>query len=145
MENNKGLIRFVEMSVLHYGCTYNLYDVVYKDDHTPVTIHCPYHGEVRVTPEEYFKGPFGCPVCNSMKDMTKEEFIKRAKSIRGNGYDYEHIEWHGIKEPIWIKCKKHKITFFVHPLDFLYRSECPKCKHSEEHKAAKLKKEIDEI
>ena len=42
-----------------------------------------------------------------MKKLTTEEFIKRAKEIHGDKYDYSLVEYKGIYEKVKIICPIH--------------------------------------
>lgn len=66
----------------------------------------------------------GCPKCG--KTLTTEEFIKRAKLVHRNRYDYSKSVYTKMKEHITIRCKIHG--------DFVSKAEvhlrgfnCPKC------------------
>ena len=57
--------------------------------------------------------------------MKKEEFIKRAKEIHGDKYDYTLVDYKNNKTKVKIICKIHGI-FEVRP-DNHYHTNCPKC------------------
>ena len=50
-----------------------------------------------------------------MKRLTNNEFIKRAKEVHGNKYDYSKVKYVNAKTKICIVCKEHG--------DFLANSE----------------------
>ena len=63
------------------------------------------------------------------KKLTKEEFIKRAKLIHGNKYDYSLVNYIDSKSPVKIICPFHGI-FEQKPNNHLNKHNCPKCKSS---------------
>jgi hypothetical protein len=65
--------------------------------------------------------------------LTNEEFIRRAKDVYGDRYDYSHVEYIGSKYKVKIKCKDHGI-FYQAPADHLSGHGCLKCFHQTRHK-----------
>lgn len=53
---------------------------------TPITIVCDTHGEFVQTPKIHIRG-VGCPKCKG-RHRTKEDWIKIAKKVHGDKYDY---------------------------------------------------------
>ena len=60
------------------------------------------------------------------RTSTTEEFIKKAKSIHGNKYDYSDVNYINNKTKINILCKIHRY-FMQTPHGHLYGNKCPKC------------------
>lgn len=58
--------------------------------------------------------------------MTKEDFIKKAKSIHGNKYDYEKVVYKNSKTKVIIICHKHG-EFQQTPNDHQIGRGCKKC------------------
>ena len=58
--------------------------------------------------------------------MTTEEFIKKAKEIHGNKYDYSKAEYNGSKTKLCIVCKEHG-EFWQSPEIHLKGSGCKEC------------------
>lgn len=66
-----------------------------------------------------------------MIKLTKDEFIKRAKIIYGDKYDYSLFEYKGNKNASIIKCKEHGI-FKKSSYKHINKKEgCPYCKKKE--------------
>jgi len=61
-----------------------------------------------------------------MKRLTPHEFIKKAKSIHGDRYDYSRIKYVYATEKVSITCKEHGL-FLQSPLNHLKGQGCPKC------------------
>ena len=61
------------------------------------------------------------------KKKTKEEFIKDARDVHGDKYDYSKVEYIGSKIKVCIICPKHG-EFWQKPNCHLSGRGCPKCK-----------------
>ena len=60
--------------------------------------------------------------------LTTEEFIKKAKSIHGDKFDYVNSTYINAKTKIEIKCKKHSNIFFQNSNNhFLSKFPCKEC------------------
>jgi Zn ribbon nucleic-acid-binding protein len=118
--------KFIEKAKLKHGDKY-LYDKVnYVNTAEPVIITCPTHGDFKQIPNGHLNGN-GCKLCKyeSFRD-TKEEFIKKAKNIHGDLYDYSKIDYKNNYTNIDIICKEHGV-FSQRPSDHLASRGCPRC------------------
>ncbi|MBQ5971356.1 MAG: hypothetical protein IJL45_02985 [Prevotella sp.] len=61
-----------------------------------------------------------------MAKLTTEEFIKRAREVHGDRYDYSKVEYVNSKEKVTIICPEHG-EFPQTPQKHLYGQGCPKC------------------
>ena len=61
-----------------------------------------------------------------MKTLTTEEFIKKAKEIHDDKYDYSLVDYKNAKTKIKIICPKHGV-FEQQPRAHLNKQGCPKC------------------
>ena len=107
---------------------HNKYDyskVEIKGANNKVCIICPEHGEFWQKAIYHYRG-YGCPVCGGNLRLTTEEFIKKAKEIHGNEYDYSKAECKGNKEKVCIICSKHG-EFWQSPNNHLRGARCPGC------------------
>lgn len=81
--------------------------------------------EWETTPSKIQNGQ-GCSYCN-VGVKTTEDFIKRAKEIHGDRYDYSKAVYRGNTTPITIICPEHG-EFEVSPTTFFNRiNPCKKC------------------
>lgn len=116
-----------------HGDKYDYSKVKYSNSQTKVCIICPEHGEFWQKAASHLKGS-GCPKCAKSKQgpkrKTTEEFIKRAKEIHGDKYDYSKTTYIKSKEKLTIICKKHG-EFQQLPEIHLRGCGCPKCKSSQ--------------
>lgn len=58
--------------------------------------------------------------------LTTEEFIKRAREVHGDKYDYSQVEYVDSKTKVCIICKEHG-EFWQRPSDHRHGKECPFC------------------
>jgi predicted nucleic acid-binding Zn-ribbon protein len=61
-----------------------------------------------------------------MKKISTEEFIKRAKKIHGDKYDYSKTEYINRRTKVCIICTKHG-EFWQGPYEHITGQNCPKC------------------
>jgi glutaredoxin len=74
-------------------------------------------------------GGNGCPTCNiDSQRYTTKEFIKLAKAVHGERYDYSKVNYFNAKNKVEIVCKKHG-PFWLLPLNHIqgHRSGCKEC------------------
>ena len=64
-----------------------------------------------------------------MRKLTTSEFIKRAKKVHGNKYDYSKVEYNGTHTEVEIVCNLHG-PFFKTPHTFLAGYGCYFCSYS---------------
>ena len=113
-----------------HGNKYDYSNVEYLDSLTPVEIICPEHGLFLQKPASHLAG-HGCPSCAAkrislLKSKSQEQFIKEAKEIHGDRYDYSLVEYSGSNQKITIICRKHG-TFEQAANGHLQGYGCPKC------------------
>ena len=128
---------FIERAKKVHGDKYDYSKVKYENTETKVCIICPKHGEFWQTPHHHLNG-IGCPYCGAKKYDTKE-FIRRAKEIHGDKYDYSKTNFIGKKYKVIITCPIHG-DFEQLPLNHLKGSGCPECgRHFGKQEKAVLK------
>ena len=132
---------FIERAKKIHGNKYDYSKVKYIDYETPVTIICPIHGEFQQSPNSHLHS-YGCPKCghkniNADRKLTTEEFIKKAKEVHGDKYDYSKVEYKNNKTPVTIICPIHG-EFKQRPANHLSGNGCKKCAVEE----SRLSKEI---
>lgn len=126
---------FIEKARAIHGDKYDYSKAEYVDTCTDVVIVCPIHGEFPQKPVDHTSRKRGCPQCGveksaEAKRKTAEEFIKEAKAIHGDYYDYSKVEYRGTKQYVKIICKRCGCTFPQKPEVHLgNKSGCPDCNH----------------
>ena len=63
------------------------------------------------------------------RKLTQEEFIKRAREVHGDKYDYSKVEYVNANSKVCIICSEHG-EFWQKPASHLLGCGCPYCKNS---------------
>ena len=121
-----------KVTEIHKG-KYDYSKVDYKGSTKKVTIICPIHGEFQQTPMLHIQG-CGCPKCGKIKSaaaqkQTVDEWIKKARQIHGDKYDYSKVDYKGWDEKVCIICPEHG-EFWQNPTSHIAKHQkrgCPKC------------------
>lgn len=92
---------------------------------TPVTIICPEHGEFLQKPTLHLCGN-GCKECSGNVRLTTERFIRKAKELYGDKYDYSKAEYKGSNTKLCIICPEHG-EFWQTPSGHMLGQGCPIC------------------
>ena len=130
-DNSMTLEEFIDKANKLHNNKYTYENTVYVNNRTPVVITCKEHGDFLQTPYTHLE-PCGCPVCAAEKRgidrrMTLVEFIKRAKKVHGDKYDYSKVVYINNSTKIEIICKKHG-SFFQTPAAHIFnKNKCYKC------------------
>lgn len=95
---------------VHEG-KYDYSKVYYTNTYTKVCITCPEHGDFLQIPKDHLKG-HGCVHCShipSSEDLLNKQdaFIKKARMVHGERYDYSRVSYKGAQEKVCIICPKH--------------------------------------
>ena len=132
---------FIEKAKKVHGDKYDYSKVDYLGINEPVTIICSKHGEFSQKPFNHLNG-CGCQECGKEKiwdkrgRITTEEFIKNAKLVHGNKYDYSKAVYKNNREKVCIICHKKRRDgtehgeFWQKPNDHLCGKGCPNCRNS---------------
>ena len=131
--NNKEKIlfeNFFNKAQLLHDNKYDYSKVEYKNAHTKICIICPDQGEFWQTPHDHLKGCV-CPKCSINKRVKKrtyttEQFIKEAKKVHGDKYDYSKVKYIDSQTKVCILCYKHG-EFWQIATDHIQGCNCPKC------------------
>jgi hypothetical protein len=124
--------QFIEKSRRIHGDLYDYSQTKYTGVHNKVTIICKEHGSFLQTPDNHSNAGFGCPRCGTIAShtaatLTTEQFIKKAKLIHGDLYNYSLVNCVGVMKKVTIICKEHG-SFLQIPNDHTSRkSGCPAC------------------
>jgi len=106
-----------------------------KKNNLKVLIICRIHGLFEVTAASHLRGHncFQCDIDRRREVYSKslEQFIKEAKKLHKDKYDYSLVDYKNCKIKVKIICKKCGLVFEVTPLNHLYSSSgCPYCNFS---------------
>ena len=124
---NKAKI-FVPRAKLVHKNTYDYSKTIYTKSANKIEITCKLHGSFMIYPRDHLRGR-GCPICGKIKraksrTTIEKEFIKRAKKIHKDKYNYSNLNYVNLQHKISIKCKKHNIIFQQKPEDHLQEKDC---------------------
>lgn len=136
--------KFLKEAKEIYGDTYDYSLVDNVKVKEKVKIICKEHGEFEQAAYSHLKG-HGCKKCKieSLRN-TQEDFIKKAKKVYNDKYDYSLVEYKGHHTKVDIVCPKHGV-FSKTPSQHLYGRECNGCspariKHLKKYKDKFLEK-----
>ena len=127
MTTQLNTVKFIERAKKVHGDKYDYSKVDYKSSKDCVTIICPIHGEFEQKAGYHLKSK-GCPYCAGKIDT--KEFIRRAREIHGDKYDYSKVIYTKSKEKVIIICPIHG-EFEQMADNHLRGSGCPKCAGTE--------------
>lgn len=117
----------------------NKYDyskVAYVNNHTPISIICPIHGEFIQTPANHIKGQ-GCTICGMRKSKLSQEEARKRISDKLSKFPYEVVEpfvYKGDRDTdVTIHCKIHDFTWTTSWHQVIYAGTnltggCPSCR-----------------
>jgi very-short-patch-repair endonuclease len=130
IENRKMLISdFIKKANLIHSNKYKYNIKTYNGTKNLIEIECGIHGIFKQLPANHLQGQ-GCPKCyNDSKMLTTNDFIKKAKSIHGDKYDYTNVKYEGSNNYLNIKCRTHGY-FKQRANTHLNGHGCPICNES---------------
>lgn len=139
---------FIEKARKVHGDKYSYDKVNYIKSDEKVIITCPIHGDFEQTPGNHLTG-YECDKCGNDKisehsRKTTEQFIKEAREIHGDKYNYDKVNYIDINTKVIITCPKHG-DFEQTPHDHLRGSGCSDCKTSFGELSTKLFLESSDI
>ena len=130
--NTIGTSEFIKRANKAYNNKYDYSKVVYTHHSSKVTIICPIHGEFEQSPACHLKkGSSGCPECSkvikkTLLAKTTDQFIREAKLVHGDKYNYTNTVYSSCREEIKIICPEHG-EFLQVPSVHLHGSGCSGC------------------
>lgn len=128
MRKKKTIEEFISEAKKIHGDKYDYSKSIYVNDKTKLRIICPIHGEFWQDPHTHLKGS-GCPKCHVGGKHNTEIFIKIAKEVHGDKYDYSKVNYINNYTKVCIICPIHG-EFWQDPHTHLKGGGCPKCDKS---------------
>jgi len=138
--NMKSTEDFIQDAKKVHGDKYDYSEVDYNGANKNVTIICPKHGPFPQTPSNHLKG-YGCSSCGDNMKST-EDFIRDAKKVHGDKYDYSEVDYKGGNKKVTIICPKHG-PFRPTAQSHLNGIKCRKC--SSEELSVKKTKSLEDF
>jgi hypothetical protein len=126
--------RFVEDARRAHGDRYDYSQVEYVNALTKVTIVCPDHGAFQQLPAAHIRD-IGCAACGfesaaAKRTLTTEDFVREARGVHGDRYDYSRVEYKSAHEKVEIGCTDHGL-FWQSPANHTKnKAGCPGCAES---------------
>lgn len=124
----KGKGTFESCAINVHGDKYDYSHSDYEGLKNSILIICPIHGEFTTTPRSHLRG-VGCPECSNDyrgRSLTTEVFIKKARDVHADCYDYSKLSFIKSHQTVEIICRKHG-SFWQNPHNHLSGSGCKKC------------------
>ena len=111
--NRLTIEKFIKKSKIIHNDKYDYSLVEINGVYNKVKIICPIHGVFEQSPNAHFRG-YECVDCGRLKankkhTLNNEKFIKKAKEIHGDKYDYSLVEYKSAKTKVKIICSIHGI------------------------------------
>lgn len=131
-----------EAKKIHPHKNYDFSNVNYVNNRKKVRIICPEHGEFNIRPNDFLNGQ-GCKLCGIEKNRLEKtsntkEFIKKAKKIHGDKYDYLKVEYKNNSTKVCIICPEHG-EFWQIPNAHLNGNGCKFCAIEKRSEQRRLK------
>ncbi len=123
--------QFIRKAKQTHGNKYDYSRVQYRGSRSKIDIVCTKHGIFRQIAANHIQGQ-GCPSCNAervgdRRRLTTGDFIRRARRIHKNKFDYSKVKYAGCCRKVIIVCKKHG-DFETTPSEHLKGfGGCPSC------------------
>jgi very-short-patch-repair endonuclease len=136
---------FIRRAKLVHGKKYDYSRVIYVNDYTKVEIVCPKHGSFWQQPSNHVRQKSGCETCSYINRgagrkilslrINQQDFVRRAKEIHGDKYNYSKVEYNTADNYVIIICPIHgefkqKATNHIH-----LKLGCNKCRKIESRKS----------
>ena len=101
---------FVKKAKIKFGNKYSYEKTVLNGISKKIIINCSKHGDVECIARNFLEN--GCPLCNIDSSNIKRktatnQFIKKAKEVHGDKYDYSLTECFGLNTKVKIICPIH--------------------------------------
>ena len=132
--------QFIAKATAIHGEKYSYENAVYENYDKRLEITCPKHGSFWQTPGNHLKGK-GCPYCNGNARKTTEEFIKDARKIWGNRFDYSKVNYINNETEVCIIDSDGK-EYWQKPANHLSGFDCSRYKLKTNEEYVKLFNEI---
>lgn len=117
---------FIERCNKVHNNKYDYSKVSFKTLQDKVTIICPIHGEFEQKAANHMRGD-GCPSCSGNKKLNNEEFIKRAREVHKDKYDYSKVNYKNCEEKVEIICPIHGSFWQSFRHHVMRGHGCPEC------------------
>lgn len=97
------------------------------DRKSPIALRCSVHGKFYRAPIDILRTKHVCPKCSGVLRMTDSEFIRKARSVHGNLYDYSKVSKTLTGKKVSIICKEHGEFKQSKSNHVFLKNGCPHC------------------
>tara|TARA_R110000851_G_scaffold104230_2_gene221760 strand:- start:2611 stop:4230 length:1620 start_codon:yes stop_codon:yes gene_type:complete len=123
--------QFIKEAKEIHGDNYDYSKSNYITNNKNLIIICREHGEFNKKPVHHINRVQGCPKCSKVKQTknqskSTQQFIKEAKEVHGDEYDYGIVDYSNTKIKVKIICKTHGV-FEQTPDNHLSGRGCKYC------------------
>ena len=132
MPRKKTREEFISDAQRVHGDRYDYSMVNYVNTSTKVCIICPDHGAFWQDPCSHLQGS-GCPKCFGKIKRSTDDFIRDARLIHGDRYDYSLVDYKSNKTKVCIICPTHG-EFWQTPNSHLNGNGCRICAQEQQSK-----------
>lgn len=135
MNLRQNTVWFIEKAKEIHGSKYDYSKSEYINSRIKICIICPEHGEFWQTSSNHFNSVNCCSVCANISRSNKEKnstvhFIRKAKEIHGDKYDYSKVVYKNNYSDVCIICPDHGDFFQPPNRHTTFKSGCPQCRES---------------
>lgn len=142
MQRIKNQNDFIAKANEIYNERYDYSLVEYVRSSEKVKIICPEHGVYEKSPNKHLQGQ-GCPVCGRNRTkLGKDDFIRKAKSVHGDKYDYSLVVYEANNKKVKIMCPLHGLFLQAPHEHIILKHGCPMCGHKQ---AGELRKGLKNV
>lgn len=121
---------FVAKSNVVHNYKFDYSKTVYTGANNSVVIICPIHGEFIQRAQGHLVGK-SCARCINVMNLGTEEYIRRAKIVHGDTFDYSEVKYINSNIKVKIICKIHGPFYIVpHAHSGKRMCGCPYCRAS---------------
>lgn len=135
---NKPLMKSTDDFVIKlqelFGDEYDLTNVIYNGNNTPIEMKCSIHGEFYKKPRHILENKTGCKKCvkeNTDNNQRKsyDKLICDFNNTHNYFYNYDKVVYLNTYTPVIITCPRHG-DFPQIPRDHIMGGGCPTCNNS---------------
>lgn len=130
VNKEKFLQEFIERATEKHGDKYDYSHAEYENAKTKLKIYCKACEVFFFQTTKNHMHSYGCTKCsrkNQGVNMTFQIFVKKAKEVHGNKYNYEHFEFKSNKDKGDIFCNSCEKMFSLSPHGHIHGIGCPNC------------------
>lgn len=113
-DKNERFKELIERAKEKYGDKFDYSKATYESWNMPVVITCPKHGDFKQTMHTHLNKVtlYGCPSCGEEERLKKrilgkDIFIKKAREVHGDKYDYSKVDYVNNSTNVTITCPIH--------------------------------------